>query len=365
MTDHVDESAARERLERERARVGELIAELRSEGLDEEQADAVRRPDALRPAPGRPGRRRCSSARRISRSSKRSRCDLAEIEAALQRLDDGTYGVDEVTGEPIDPERLDALPTARTNIPPSDGRDRPAAAVRLGARGRGRSRDEFELAPDAPLDGCSATRSSATANVRARAGTARVWVNGDEPPAAARPRCTTTTRSQCCRRSAAAPARDRRDRIGSVSVRRWCASTSVLARTARAPRGRRSRTADPAVGGRGRVGSARERRRPRHRRGEGRQPGDRRVRRRADALLSSCTDEQASSQRSIATLTAQQHAPRHARPPAGRRGVQARLARHRRRSRQRFRHPRRRAPRHDARRRQRPRRRGDRAARQR
>ena len=44
--------------------------------------------------------------------------DLAEIEAALQRLDDGTYGVDEVTGEPIDPERLDALPTARTNIPP-------------------------------------------------------------------------------------------------------------------------------------------------------------------------------------------------------------------------------------------------------
>ena len=28
--------------------------------------------------------------------------DLAEIEAALQRLDDGSYGVDEVTGEPID-----------------------------------------------------------------------------------------------------------------------------------------------------------------------------------------------------------------------------------------------------------------------
>ena len=42
--------------------------------------------------------------------------ELAEIEAALQRLDDGSYGVDEVTGEPIDPARLEALPTARTNV---------------------------------------------------------------------------------------------------------------------------------------------------------------------------------------------------------------------------------------------------------
>jgi DnaK suppressor protein len=42
--------------------------------------------------------------------------ELAEIEAALQRLDDGTYGVDEVTGERIDPERLEAIPAARTNV---------------------------------------------------------------------------------------------------------------------------------------------------------------------------------------------------------------------------------------------------------
>lgn len=42
--------------------------------------------------------------------------ELAEIEAALHRIDDGTYGVDEVTGDPIDPARLEAVPTARTNI---------------------------------------------------------------------------------------------------------------------------------------------------------------------------------------------------------------------------------------------------------
>ncbi len=42
--------------------------------------------------------------------------DLAEIQAALRRVDEGTYGVDEVTGQPIAPDRLDAVPTARTNI---------------------------------------------------------------------------------------------------------------------------------------------------------------------------------------------------------------------------------------------------------
>ncbi len=41
---------------------------------------------------------------------------LAEVEAAMERLELGTYGLDEVTGEPIDPARLEALPTARRNI---------------------------------------------------------------------------------------------------------------------------------------------------------------------------------------------------------------------------------------------------------
>src|SRR5437764_10847136 len=42
--------------------------------------------------------------------------ELAELQAALSRVEEGTYGIDEVTGEPIDPARLDALPTARTNV---------------------------------------------------------------------------------------------------------------------------------------------------------------------------------------------------------------------------------------------------------
>ena len=39
--------------------------------------------------------------------------DLAAVETALQRLSDGTYWVDEVTGEPIPEHVLTADPTAR------------------------------------------------------------------------------------------------------------------------------------------------------------------------------------------------------------------------------------------------------------
>jgi len=42
---------------------------------------------------------------------------VKNVDAALKRVDAGTYGIDELTGEPIDPARLEAEPTARTNVP--------------------------------------------------------------------------------------------------------------------------------------------------------------------------------------------------------------------------------------------------------
>ena len=41
---------------------------------------------------------------------------LAEVEAALQRVADGTYGRCERCGHPVEPERLQARPTARTHV---------------------------------------------------------------------------------------------------------------------------------------------------------------------------------------------------------------------------------------------------------
>jgi RNA polymerase-binding transcription factor DksA len=119
MTQHFDEEAARRRLEAEKDRVEGLIGSLQGEGLDEDAADQVG--DVAHVT---------NPADQASETFEREKDmaileslegDLAEIEAALQRLDEGGYGIDEVTGEPIAPERLEAQPTARTNVdtPPS------------------------------------------------------------------------------------------------------------------------------------------------------------------------------------------------------------------------------------------------------
>jgi DnaK suppressor protein len=115
MNEHLDEAGTRERLEHERDRVGELISELKSEGLDIEQAEQSGDLTHYDQHPADQGSELFEREKDLA-ILERLEVDLAEIEAALQRLDEGTYGVDEVTGEPIDPERLEALPAARTNI---------------------------------------------------------------------------------------------------------------------------------------------------------------------------------------------------------------------------------------------------------
>lgn len=42
--------------------------------------------------------------------------ELTEVEAALERIRQGTYGICEVTGQPIAPERLKALPWTRLSV---------------------------------------------------------------------------------------------------------------------------------------------------------------------------------------------------------------------------------------------------------
>ncbi len=45
---------------------------------------------------------------------------LAKINRALQKMDDGTYGLSEVDGTPIPLERLEALPYALTTVDQQD-----------------------------------------------------------------------------------------------------------------------------------------------------------------------------------------------------------------------------------------------------
>jgi DnaK suppressor protein len=41
---------------------------------------------------------------------------LEQIDDALQRIDDGTYGICQVTGEPIPTERLEEVPVAKYSV---------------------------------------------------------------------------------------------------------------------------------------------------------------------------------------------------------------------------------------------------------
>ena len=113
MTDTpIDETAARERLDAERTRLQGLVSELREETARDDDSDE--HVDVAGP-PGAVTGETFGREEGVS-ILEGLEFEVAEIEAALQRLDDGTYGIDEVTGNPIDPERLDALPAARTNV---------------------------------------------------------------------------------------------------------------------------------------------------------------------------------------------------------------------------------------------------------
>ena len=52
----------------------------------------------------------------LSAVTSQVRDHLQEVEAALARVADGTYGVCEVCHRPVDPARLEARPTARTCV---------------------------------------------------------------------------------------------------------------------------------------------------------------------------------------------------------------------------------------------------------
>jgi RNA polymerase-binding transcription factor DksA len=110
-----DDEAARERLVAERERVSALIGEMRGEGLDQTDSNQAGELAHYDQHPADTASETFEREKDLS-ILESLEADLAEIEAALQRLEEGRYGVDEVTGEPIDRARLEAYPTARTNV---------------------------------------------------------------------------------------------------------------------------------------------------------------------------------------------------------------------------------------------------------
>jgi RNA polymerase-binding transcription factor DksA len=114
VTAPIDPELARERISEEQARVEGLIAGLRDELGTSESEDVSELTDYDQ-HPADMGTETFEREKDLS-ILEQLEAELSELQAALERIDNGTYGIDEVTGEPIDPARLEALPSARTNV---------------------------------------------------------------------------------------------------------------------------------------------------------------------------------------------------------------------------------------------------------
>ena len=108
----MDTNQARRRLEEERTRLLRTREGFQEGGLEEGSQAAV---GELSNVDQHPADVATDTMEREKDLSMRDRVDseLADIEAALRRIDDGTYGICEVCGRPIGDARLEAIPTAR------------------------------------------------------------------------------------------------------------------------------------------------------------------------------------------------------------------------------------------------------------
>jgi DnaK suppressor protein len=101
----IDEAHARELLQRERARIESSLADLervRQSELDEIDTDANPDDDAAV----------ISDEQVEDALAEQLRAELEAVERAEKRLEDGTYGLSVESGQPIPPERLEAIPWA-------------------------------------------------------------------------------------------------------------------------------------------------------------------------------------------------------------------------------------------------------------
>jgi RNA polymerase-binding transcription factor DksA len=109
----IDAEDARELIESERARIEALVREREAEGItresEGEQLSELASHDQHQADLGTETFEREKDFSLLEQLE----AELDELDRALRKLDEGTYGICEACGEAIPPERLEALPGAR------------------------------------------------------------------------------------------------------------------------------------------------------------------------------------------------------------------------------------------------------------
>lgn len=110
---NMETDQAKQRLEDERARLEGVRATFDDERLGEEsENDSLSELSSYDQHQADVGTETFEREKDLS-ILERVESELADIEHAMQRLDDGTYGTCEACGRPIDAARLEAMPAAR------------------------------------------------------------------------------------------------------------------------------------------------------------------------------------------------------------------------------------------------------------
>ena len=109
----MDADVARQRLADERARLDGVKSTFDTEGLnDESESESLGELSSYDQHQADVGTETFEREKDLS-ILEQVEAELADVEHALRRLDDGTYGTCEVCGKAIPDERLEAMPAAR------------------------------------------------------------------------------------------------------------------------------------------------------------------------------------------------------------------------------------------------------------
>jgi|SRR5687767_4523603 RNA polymerase-binding transcription factor DksA len=109
----MDADQARDRLVEERQRLQSLRDDFASDGLTaESEESSLGELSSLDQHQADVGTETFNRERDLS-ILEGIEAELADVEHAIRRLDDGSYGTCEACGKPIDDDRLEAMPAAR------------------------------------------------------------------------------------------------------------------------------------------------------------------------------------------------------------------------------------------------------------
>ncbi len=124
----MDLEHARHRLDEERTRLQQVRETFEAEHLtDESESESMAELSSMDQHQADVGTETFEREKDLS-ILERVEAELADIEHALARLDDGTYGTCEACGRRIDDDRLEAMPAARLCLDDQAAAERQARA---------------------------------------------------------------------------------------------------------------------------------------------------------------------------------------------------------------------------------------------